>query len=563
MLEESPDDASAGDGAERVTVNEPKTLANITENANLLPAQRWAVVAAHGEEGDRLCDLVGDLVRKRAEDQKADVLTVRVPPGMDREQAAEWLVYQYPKVYRSERERPSYLCILGDVDQVSLETEQALAVDGLPGRLVCADEDGYQAYVEKLLRWETQPPEHARPLARFYTVHDGTRATRSGHRKLALPCFALARSDWDSNLGDGHFRSLQPELVGDDDDPDPTEFLTMAGAQTPSVMFSISHGMGPPRDGKWSRDEAREGQGAMVFGTEGTIRPRDIAGAKAFLPGGFWFYFACFGAGTPSRSAYYHWLDSLASLDEGGMGNLRGILAGLDRSGGFTSGVAKAALAHPNGPLGMIGHIDLAWSYGFEEIRVKKSSVRRGRETSERYEVTGKGRAEDYYSLLSRMVEGQRLGASFLQLKMALTRVSKELNECYDRNKERGVAAEGEAVHERKALSHTWMRRQDLRGYALLGDPAARLPLKLPQATMLKWGLLDVALPEPPSETELDLYKKQIESVEYVIGGKKKSKEVYKRAGFAKVDEFDDYVKAYREAGQAALIERLRDRQKT
>lgn len=471
VLEESPASDSAADQAGPVDQqkNAPTELANITANANILARQRWAVVAAHGEEGDKLCAWVSELVAKRTQDQEAEkdhLLEIRVPPGMDLKQAESWHQSEFPELYDGEEEkRPRYLCILGDLDQVSLATQEVLAMDGFPGRLVCRDEAGYRSYVDKVLRWEGQPSRHDRPRALFYTVHDGTGATRSGHDKLLAPCHALARHDWDSRGGDGAFRSTQPVLAGPTGSPDPDDFLSMAQSREPTLLFSMSHGMGPPRRRRWTPEKARESQGAMVFGAEDPIMPSDVE-SDWFLPGGLWFYYACFGAGTPSRSAYHHWLDMLASSGVQGMSNLGGVLKGLDQDGGFTSGLAKAALANPKGPLGIISHIDLAWSYGFEEIRIDDD-----------HQVHGKGRAHDYYNLLVKLVAGERLGVSILRLQMALHDVSGKLNRCYNRFKERGAGAEGDDDSDRAALGNLWMRRQDLLGYVVLGDPAVRLPL--------------------------------------------------------------------------------------
>ncbi len=471
VLEESPESGSAADEAGPIDEqkNAPTELANITANANDLVEQRWAIVAAHGSEGDQLCAWVRELVAKRAQDQQLktdEVLQIRVPPRMDAKQAEAWKQREFPQWFDdSEAKRPRYLCILGDVDQVSLPTQEVLAMDGFPGRLVCADEAGYRGYVDKVLRWEGQPPEHERPRALFYTVHDGTGATRSGHEKLLSPCFAMARHDWDTRGGDGAFRSTQPQLVGHADGPNPDEFLSVAEGRQPTLLFSMSHGMGPPRRRRWTPTQARERQGAMVFGTENPIMPTDLANGW-FLPGGLWFYYACFGAGTPNRSAYHHWLDMLAASGMQGMSNLGGVLKGLDQEGGFTSGVAQAALANPKGPLGILGHIDLAWSYGFEEIRVEEDN-----------QVQGSGRARDYYNLLVNLVAGERLGVVILRLQMALHEVSGKLNRRYNRYKASGQAAEGSGDDDRIELGNLWMRRQDLLGYVILGDPAVRLPL--------------------------------------------------------------------------------------
>jgi hypothetical protein len=293
-------------------------------------------------------------------------------------------------------------------------------------------------------------------------VHDGTRATAGGHAKLIQPCHdRCARTARDKARA---FPASAVELHGAPA-PDPDELLALAAARHPSVLLSMSHGLGPPRRRPWSPAEARAHQGAMSFGAEGALAAQDVAG-EPFLPGGLWIYFACFGAGTPRTSAYHHWLDMLAHHGMAGLGPVSATLRGLDQGGGgFVSGLAKAALANPDGPLAVLGHVDLAWSYGYEELCV--GDDRR---------VTGSNRSLNFFNLMTKLVAGERAGAASLTLKLQQAAVSAELTAHYDRYKRAGEA-EGATPAERLALGNLWMLHQDLLGYALLGDPAVRLPL--------------------------------------------------------------------------------------
>jgi hypothetical protein len=194
-------------------------------------------------------------------------------------------------------------------------------------------------------------------------------------------------------------------------------------------------------------------------------------GSGQFLPGGLWLYFACFGAGTPHTSAYHHWLEMLAQQGMPDLGPVNETLRGLDAAGGFVSGLAKAALANPDGPLAVLSHIDLAWSYSYEELRVG------GAEDSRR--VSGSNRALNFFQLMSKLVAGTRAGAAKLALKLRLGAVSAELNAHYDRCKRAGDA-EGGSPQDLLMLGNLWMLHQDLLGFTLLGDPAVRLPLASP-----------------------------------------------------------------------------------
>ncbi len=475
-LTDSPDPGTAAAVVQgKVYVKRETHLADLAASADDLERQRWAVMAPAGPGGDRLLALVQPLIAKRADDQEAPVMTLRVPPGMSAAEAFAWKRDVYPRLYgATERRRPRYILILGDMDGVSLPTQQVLAIDGFPGRLVCPSERGYEAYVDKVLRWELRPSTERSARALFYTVHDGTDATRSGYDGLVKPCYSLCEREAREDP-----RRFPAQVLdhGSRQRPDADELLDLAENPAPSVLFSMSHGMGPPRRRDWSHAEARELQGAMHFGAgEDPLVPSEITEC-AFLPGGLWFYFACFGAGTPSESAYRHWLRMLAERGGQGVGDVDAVLRSLSVGGGFTSGLAQAALANPNGPLAVVGHIDLAWSYGFEELTIDGGGG-----------VRGTSQVDNFFQLVQHLVARDkhsgvpgRLGAAMLKLMLPLGRVSQELNSRYDEYAKRGVAVEGEAGDTRQALGHLWMLRQDLMGYALLGDPAVRLPLAAEQ----------------------------------------------------------------------------------
>ena len=523
-------------------------LADPTAEASILERQQWAVVTPAGAEGTRLEALVQALVRARAEDQQGDVLSIRVPPGMDTAAATAWKKDVYPSLYgEEEAQRPRYLLILGDLDQVSLDTQQVLAQDGFPGRLAFATDDGYSAYVDKVLAWQRAPSRHDRARALFYTVHDGTSATTAGHAKLIQPCHErCARTARDKART---FPASTVEAHGART-PDPDEFLALAATPHPSVLLSMSHGLGPPRRRSWSPAEAREHQGAMSFGTEGALAARDVASVP-FLPGGLWIYFACFGAGTPRASAYHHWLDMLAHHGMADLGPVSATLRGLDQGGGFVSGLAKAALANPNGPLAVLGHIDLAWSYSYEELRVGNDQ-----------RITGSNRSLNFYYLMTKLVAGERAGAASLALKLQLDAVSAELNIHYDRCKQ-GGAAEGATPADLLALGNLWMLHQDLRGYALLGDPAVQLPLARPGASGASHASHGTARATPAvgsaertgsgHQVEIDAGAlDRLEQAALAIAGGESPGVIAQKLGMPR-SEIAEAATVYRDAGRAAL----------
>lgn len=558
ILDHATDPSTAATTASPAARRTERFLADITANADDLARQGWAVIAPADAEGARLEALVRELTRVRAEEQGAEVLSIRVPPGMDSAAASAWKASVYPTLYgEDETRRPRYLLILGDLDRVSLDTQRVLAQDGITGRLACADDDGYGAYVHKLLAWQRAPSQQDRARALFYTVHDGTSATTAGYSKLIVPCHdRCVRAARDRPRT---FPASAVESHGAPS-PDPDELLRLAAARHPSVLLSMSHGMGPPRRRRWSPAEARELQGAMSFGAEGALEVRDLASAP-FLPGGLWIYFACFGAGTPRTSAYHHWLQMLADQGMTELGPVNETLRGLDEGGGFVSGLGKAALANPSGPLAVLGHIDLAWSYSYEELRVG------GDHDSRR--VSGSNRSLNFFQLISKLVAGSRAGAASLALKLRLGAVSAELNAHYDRCKQAG-AVEGASPEERLALGNLWMLHQDLLGFTLLGDPAIRLPLASPDAGEAAPAERGAGAPGPSAagagggrRAEVAVDPEALERLEraaLAIAGGDSPGVVAAQLGIAR-SELVEAAGAYRNAGRAALSELIARRE--
>lgn len=561
ILDHTTDPSTAAATANPAARRSERFLADITANADDLAHQGWAVVTPADADGARLEALVRDLIAARAEDQGAEVLSIRVPPGMDSAAANAWKASVYPTLYdEDETRRPRYLLILGDLDRVSLDTEHVLAHDGITGRLACLDDDGYAAYAHKVLAWQRAPSQQDRARALFYTVHDGSSATTAGHSKLIVPCHdRCVRAARDKPRT---FPASAVESHGAES-PDPDELLRLAAARHPSVLLSLSHGMGPPRRRRWSPAEARELQGAMSFGSEGALEVRDLASAP-FLPGGLWIYFACFGAGTPRTSAYHHWLQMLADQGMAELGPVNETLRGLDEGGGFVSGLSKAVLANPNGPLAMLSHIDLAWSYSYEELRVGGDhDVRR---------VSGSNRSLNFFQLISKMMSGTRAGAASLALKLRLGAVGAELNAHYDRCKRTGEI-EGARPDELLALGNLWMLHQDLLGFTLLGDPAVRLPLASPDAGERGAATPTVgsdAAPGPDTagagaarRAEIAVDPEALERLEraaLAIAGGESPGVVAAQLGMAR-SELIEATDVYREAGRAALSELLARRE--
>jgi hypothetical protein len=449
------DAAASGAAPGRLPV--PAQLRNRGGDPNDLDGQRWALIVPEGEAGARLEALVRPLVDKRRDDQGGrDVRVYRVPARMDTEAALRWHREVYLDDELPEAELPLYQLIAGGLDQVPLALQQVQMLDGVVGRIAFADDRGYEAYVAKLLQWERAPSPIARARSVFYTAHDGTGATQLGYQALVAPALAIARKDRDG----GNFAAADVVELGQPGRPPaPDELVAGVSAAEPAVLMTVSHGAGAPRAGWPSLDAQRRLQGAMSFGKAGKLTADDLVG-RPFLPGGVWLMFACFGAGTPGESAYRPWLDGLRQLGQFA-GAIEPVLRSLPAAGepGFISALPEALLANPDGPIAFIGHIDLAWSYSFQELDAARGPRNRPRR---------------FTQVLHYALRRDRIGLAFRELVSSALAADTELATLYGDQARKGGAMDTAQL---ARLSHLWMLRHDLMGYVLLGDPAARLPI--------------------------------------------------------------------------------------
>ncbi|MRG92564.1 hypothetical protein [Polyangium spumosum] len=502
-----------------------------------LEAQRWGLIVPQGQTGDRLLEIVRPLVEaRRAAQGGREVKVFRAPPRLDMAGAARWRKDVFDRGADLAVDLPRYQLILGDLDQVPLAIQQAQQSDGYVGRLAFPDERGYEAYVHKILAAERAAAHDSPPRATFYTVHDGTAATSATYRSLVRPGLELARS----RAASGEFYASTIEECGRVDAPSPDEWLEASSRPGPGVLFSVSHGAGPPREGWKNFAEQHARQGAMRFGREGTFAASDM-GERPFVPGGVWFMVACYGGGTPDKSAYRHWLERLYKLGQYG-GEAEEVLRALPRNAPpFIASLPRAALANPNGPLAFLGHVDLAWTYSFEERDAGTPIARPAR----------------FLSVVRSLVRGDRVGISFRELVRFFEQANTELTSLYDL--EAGGGRRDEA-----RLGHLWMLRQDLSGYILLGDPAVRLgvprarkaaPPDSPAPTAASvFGFGQVQAPAAPIEqVPLPIELERLEEAfGHMLVGERGHKEIAREYGI-ELGELRKLFDRYKKGGRGSL----------
>ncbi len=447
------------------------------QSANSIFHQCWGLILPKGSKLRQL-GAVRELIAARAQVMKLRperVFVAEVPATMSRDECTSWIDDVLGAV--PESTRPRYLFILGDLDEVPFSLQRELAKNHFVGRVGFDTDDGYVAYIEKLLRWERTGKHWRRARTVFTSALDGTPAIHDAQRNLVNPLRSrIARIRAAMDESDGRPSEVfRTSALVDLDIPrggQPNRLLERAAAEIPTLLFSVSHGAAKQR--RWTYQDQLAMQGALSLGDGSRISAADVS-EGAFLPGGLWLYFACFGAGTPATSVYSHWLHQMR-------GDTRHVLRCLPQAGEspFLAALPKAALANPNGPLAVLAHVDMVWSYAYRDY---------GAETVNRY--------ERFLEPLRMLVEGSRAGVALHKLRQAVSEVESEIAFSIDSAQEEAFIAWSKARHlEQRAraeaakraydlefeirtrhIGHRMMLRADLDSFCLLGDPAARMPL--------------------------------------------------------------------------------------
>lgn len=401
-----------------------------------LADQGWGVIVPIGPRGDALLAAIQALVDYRCNAQQAFFRLYRVAPHQTAADAGDWIreIFESDPAHR----RPRYLLILGDLHEVSLELQLALAPFAGVGRLAFAELADYTRYADKAVAADQRARDRLRSL--IYLADDTSRANAIARQQLVEPAAAQL-----AQLARDRRYALEPGPIASGG-----KAALLAGARDADFLLSVGHGAGSAM----TYAQRTRLQGALLT-APGELLVGDDVAAAPFLPGGVWFLFACYGLGTPARSSYAAWIDDLHRTDRLRDRDRAAIEAGQLGPGEapFIADLPRRALANPEGPLAVIGHVDLAWSYSF---------------TAE-----AQSRFDRLFSTIQVILQAQLAGFAFEQLVRNCVIASDQLAQLYLQRAEhdRGLAP---AV-EPRLLARTWMLRQDLRGFILLGDPASRL----------------------------------------------------------------------------------------
>jgi hypothetical protein len=339
---------------------------------------------------------------------------------------------------------PYYLLIVGSPEQVPYSFQYQLDVQYAVGRIDFGDDlDAYANYARNVARVETGGTRPAPNAVFFGVANPDDRATRLSTDRLLRPLYESLKTRyprWHMDLTQAD-EATKANLLG-----------LMRRPEPPSLLFTASHGIEFPADDPKKRQVPH--QGALLCqdwpGPNAWRReiPQDfyLAGDdltdEANMLGLIAFFFACYGAGTPRYDEF-----SKQAFKERGAITEHPFMAALPR----------AMLGLSNGALAVIGHIERTWSVSFlgtrqdEQITVFESAV-------------------------AHLLEGHPVGSALEYFNSRHAALSTQLTMVLE-TEGRADLSFGDAAPDPYEIAAMWTANNDARGYVIVGDPAAHLPV--------------------------------------------------------------------------------------
>jgi hypothetical protein len=340
---------------------------------------------------------------------------------------------------------PYYLLLVASPEQIPYRIQYQLDVQYAVGRLCFDTVDEYARYARGVVDAETGGVTRA-PRATFFGVaNPDDTATQLSLAYLVEPLASAAADRLAGRdiavervLGDQATRARLGDIYRD----------------APAFLFSACHGMGFPAG------DARQ------LALQGALLCQDWGGPRSTLERGHYFAgedldpradlrgmiamcFACFGLGTPGQEDF-----TRHGLGSGpGKSQARSI-APHD----FVARLPQRMLASPGGgALAVIGHVDRAWSSSFLWIDAQGQ-----RQTQAHLDV--------FESTVAGILDGKRVGHALEHFNLRHAELSSDLSARIEEMQHYDVELD------ENELAQLWIFRNDARNYALLGDPAVRLP---------------------------------------------------------------------------------------
>ncbi|KJS29646.1 MAG: hypothetical protein VR64_19530 [Desulfatitalea sp. BRH_c12] len=401
---------------------------------------KWALLLPpRDQESEAIAAALDPLIQHR----KGQVIYSPASPGAAFPET--WIDEQYSQM--NDIDRPYYVMLAGNLNAIPFRFQYLLDIQAAVGRLSFDRLDDYNKYAKKVVDFETQAMAHvARQALFFATEHDGDGATLVSRQHMTDPLVKMLREKDIPVSYLAGAEATQMELL---------DRLKGDGiAPAPALVYTASHGLGIPGSDSAAEATRRKLQGALVcqdYDGRSGVFCADVVPETPFLHGSIVFSFACYGAGTPKQSDFFHWIRRPELLT---------CRPDID----FIAALPKRLLAHPQGPLAFSGHLDPAWVYSF----ANPSQI-----------ATDKGwgsRMGPFRQAVGHLLQGATIGYAMKRFNEVYATLSAKLA-CIEDNFLCNASL-GENKQWTRNLIDIWMTRNDTQNFIVLGDPAVKAKMQ-------------------------------------------------------------------------------------
>ena len=392
----------------------------------------WALVLPENSQSKSIAEAL-----KRLVDHRRGRI-IYVPTLPDVRGALAWIRDTYSQW--SGQTRPYYVLIAGAPQRIPFQFQYLLDVSAAVGRLSFERIEDYAAYADKLVDFETDTNAQVERRAIFFAPENpGDKALHLSRTYMADPLVNMLREE-----------EIEVSYLVKDD-------ATLANLETalrgkpaslaPALVYTASHGLGVT-----GRDEdlRKQMQGALCCqdydGSSGVFSA-DRVPAGQFLHGTIMVSFACYGAGTPRDSDFYHWIGDPGLLN-------------CSPQQDFVAALPQRLLAHPKGPVAFFGHIDPAWVHSFADP-----------DRISGYAGWG-SRMRAFKEVVDLLLKGFAVGYACKEFNEVYATCSSELA-IYE-NQFQKDRTKGQNPQWTSELVDLWITRNDTQNFIVLGDPAAK-----------------------------------------------------------------------------------------
>ncbi|MDM8531375.1 C25 family cysteine peptidase [Anaerolineales bacterium HSG25] len=408
------------------------TSTNIDNHADLAQAG-WGVIFSYNAS-PALQEALTPLLELRQTQSPKQFRIFADGDGYNPDETCSEFVYRH--YITAKKPLPHYLLIVGSPSEIPYKFQQHLNIQHAVGRIYFDDETAYHRYAQTVVAAETGQIRLPRHLSFFSVANPHDRASGYSTKHDSYRLYRHLKQ-LDSNWQVDFLARQTPKT---------NLSPLLGGKKTPAVLVLSGHGLIVPATNP--RQQAEQGallcQDWLGSQHDGAIPPEfyfsaDDISEQASLAGSLLFHYSSYGAGTsPHRQ-----------------------IDGQTDQPPFVAKLPQQLLSHPQGGmLAVFSYVDRLWggSSARHDLAAKLSEA-----------------------VLAGVMAGQPIGLAFDRFDEKFIKLAHklELGIRYTQRLQRQHPAKFDDYIEKygTALVDLWVDYNDLKNYAIIGDPAVRVPV--------------------------------------------------------------------------------------